>query len=157
MSHIACNPFVFRQTPESKFSHFQPAGSAINGWTVLEQLVELFASEKEQVVSLIKSDLGQVDAAIPEHQPGVAELVIGDPERPMALVWIGMLGPKLPTLVEVGVGIDHRHVEASSVARRCRIYPDLPGHHGLAGTPAQGSAIVTCGGTRCGTTWPARG
>jgi hypothetical protein len=56
MPRTACNPFVFRQTPDSKFSHFQPTDPSRNPWTVLEQLVDLISSEKEQVVQLNHED-----------------------------------------------------------------------------------------------------
>lgn len=51
MSNPGCNPFVFRQTAASKFSHFEPAGSD-DCWSALEALVARYFGNKELVEKL---------------------------------------------------------------------------------------------------------
>ena len=55
-------------------------------------------------------DFGDVDAAVTEHQPGVAEVVVGDAQGLVALAGIGVVGPEGSGLVEMRVGVHHRHV-----------------------------------------------
>jgi len=39
MTQVACNPMVFRQTPGSKFSHFEAADTTADSFRVLERIV----------------------------------------------------------------------------------------------------------------------
>ena len=47
MKRIACNPMVLRQTPGSKFSHFEPAAADADRWQVLVSIVAKRLAERQ--------------------------------------------------------------------------------------------------------------
>jgi hypothetical protein len=50
---VQCNHFVFRQTPESRYSHFVPAsGNTADTWTELEQLAERLMQDPTRVTEV---------------------------------------------------------------------------------------------------------
>ena len=50
MVKVACNPFVYRQTPDSRFSHFQSfGGDETQGWAELIALIERCMSDKARI------------------------------------------------------------------------------------------------------------
>jgi hypothetical protein len=64
MKRIACNPFVYRQTPVSRFSHFEPTDPAAERWIVLEELVARYFEDKDRVTAL-KEDGTVVKMVLP--------------------------------------------------------------------------------------------
>jgi hypothetical protein len=131
MAKIGCNPFVFRQTPESKFSHFEPTGS--DDWrSVLEELVTRHIDDEELVQKLdaegkkLKLRLPCVDdASVGRFFSGVIEVDETTALKSVFAVRERALEGEHPFIQTVAVGgrkLPARHVEV--ILYHCSIIPE---------------------------------
>jgi hypothetical protein len=64
---VACNPFVYRQTADSRFSHYVPAsGNPEDTWAELVELVERYRLDPARVTSLKPGKVVRVSLPVSE-------------------------------------------------------------------------------------------
>jgi len=144
MAKVACNPFVFRQTADSEFSHFEPAGSG--DWrSALEELVARYIDDEALVEkanpagTILKLRLPCVDdTSIGRFFSGVIEVDENTELRSVFAVRPKALPGEHPFIRTLAVGgkkVPARRVEV--ILYHCSIIPEQERSYIVPGTEDQ--------------------